>query len=314
VAVIGAGQFGKNHVRVVRESDRAELAAVVDTDPARAAEAAAGCLALSDYRDLRGRVDAAVIAAPTVCHAAIGCELMRAGIDVLVEKPMAADLGQADELIAAARATGRILQVGHLERYNPAVVALEQIVSRPLFFEIHRLNLFSPRSLDVDIVLDLMIHDLDIVLHLVGAAELEEIRAAGISILSEKVDIGNVRLQFQGGCVANLTASRVSTERVRKLRLFQPHEYISLDYGKQHAVKFRVGADRQISFAELPAAKGEPLALQFEAFLSSVETRAEPKLSGAAARRTLAVALAILDKMREHSQVVEQSLVTGRTP
>jgi predicted dehydrogenase len=229
---------------------------------------------------------------------------------VLVEKPMAADLAAADELIAAARATGRILQVGHLERYNPAVVAIEQIVTRPLFFEIHRLNLFSPRSLDVDIVLDLMIHDLDIVLHLVGAAELEEIRAAGISILSEKVDIGNVRLQFQGGCVANLTASRVSTERVRKLRLFQPQEYISLDYGKQHAVKFRVGADRQISFAELPAAKGEPLALQFEAFLSSVETRSEPKLNGAAARRTLQVALAILDKMKEHSQVVEQSLVT----
>src|SRR5260370_19906432 len=184
VAVIGAGQFGRNHVRVVRESGRAELVAVVDTDPARATEAAEGCLALSDYRDLRGRVDAAIIAAPTVSHAAIGCELMRAGIDVLVEKPMAADLSHADELTDVARATERILQVGHLERYNPAVVALEQIVTRPLFFEIHRLNLFSPRSLDVDIVLDLMIHDLDIVLHLVGAAELEEIRAAGISILS----------------------------------------------------------------------------------------------------------------------------------
>jgi predicted dehydrogenase len=165
----------------------------------------------------------------------------------------------------------------------------------------------------VDIVLDLMIHDLDIVLALVGPAELEEIRAAGISILSEKVDIGNVRLQFRGGCVANLTASRVSTERVRKLRLFQPQEYISLDYGKQQAVKFHVGADRQISFAELPAAKGEPLALQFEAFLSSVETRSEPKLSGVGARRTLEVALAILDKMKEHSQVVAQSLVTGWT-
>jgi predicted dehydrogenase len=313
VAVVGAGQFGRNHVRVARESGRAELVVVVDTDRARAAEAAAGCLALSDYRDLRGRVDAAIIAAPTVAHAEIGCELMQAGIDVLVEKPMAPDLDSADRLIETARACGRILQVGHLERYNPAVLALEQIVTRPLFFEIHRMNLFSPRSLDVDIVLDLMIHDLDIVLHLAGAAELEEIRAAGISILSDKVDIGNVRLQFRGGCVANLTASRVSTERIRKLRLFQPQEYISLDYGKQHAVRFHVGADRQISFAELPAAKGEPLALQFEAFLSSVETRSEPKLSGVAARRTLAVALAILDKMKEHSQVVAQSLVTGWT-
>ena len=313
VAVVGAGQFGRNHVRVARESARCDLAAVVDKDPARAREAAQGSVALADYRDLRGLVDAAIIAAPTAAHAEIGCELMQAGIDVLVEKPMAADLESAGRLIETARACGRILQVGHLERYNPAVLAVEQIVTQPLFFEIHRMNLFSPRSLDVDIVLDLMIHDLDIVLHLVGAAELEEIRAAGVSILSEKVDIGNVRLQFQGGCVANLTASRVSTERVRKLRLFQPREYISLDYGKQQAVKFHVGEDRQISFAELPAAKGEPLALQFEAFLSSVETRSEPKLSGTAARRTLEVALAILDKMKEHSQVVAQSLVTGWT-
>jgi predicted dehydrogenase len=314
VAVVGAGQFGRNHVRVVRESSRAELVAVVDTNPARAAEAAEGCLALCDYRDLQGRVDAAIVAVPTVAHAEIACELMRAGIDVLAEKPIAPDLESAGRLIETARACGRILQVGHLERYNPAVLALEQIVTRPLFFEIHRMNLFSPRSLDVDIVLDLMIHDLDIVLHLAGGVELEEIRAAGISILSEKVDIGNVRLQFRGGCVANLTASRVSTERIRKLRLFQPQEYISLDYGKQHAVRFRVGADRQISFAELPSAKGEPLALQFEAFLSSVETRSEPKLSGVAARRTLEVALAILDKMKEHSQIVSQSLVTGWTP
>jgi len=314
IAVVGAGQFGRNHVRVVRQSERAELVAVVDIDPARAAEAAEGCAALSDYRDLRGRVDAAIVAAPTVEHAVIGCELMRAGIDVLIEKPIAPDFESAARLIDTARDSGRILQVGHLERYNPAVIALEGVVTQPLFFEIHRLNLFSPRSLDVDIVLDLMIHDLDIVLHLVGEAKLEEIRAAGISILSQKVDIGNVRLQFSGGCVANLTASRVSTERVRKLRLFQPHEYISLDYGKQHAVKFHVGAERQISFAELPGTKGEPLALQFEAFLGSVESRSQPKLNGVVARRTLEVALAILDKMKEHSEVVAQSLVTGWTP
>ncbi|HTM48062.1 MAG TPA: Gfo/Idh/MocA family oxidoreductase [Bryobacteraceae bacterium] len=314
VAVVGAGQFGRNHVRVVRQSERAELAAVVDIDPARAAEAAQGLPALSDYRDLPGRVDAAIVATPTVAHAEIGCELMRAGIDVLVEKPIAPDLASADALVETARSSGRILQVGHLERYNPAVTALEKIVSRPLFFEIHRLNLFSPRGLDVDIVLDLMIHDLDIVLRMVGEARLEEIRAAGISILSEKVDIGNVRLQFAGGCVANLTASRVSTERVRKLRLFQPQEYISLDYSKQHAVKFHVGPDRQISFMELPSAKGEPLALQFESFLNSVETREQPKLDGMTARRTLEVALAILDKMRVHSEAVAQSLVTGWTP
>jgi predicted dehydrogenase len=314
VAVVGAGQFGRNHVRVAREAEQAELIAVVDTDSGRATEAAQGCLTLTDHRDLRGLVDAAIIAAPTSLHADIGCDLMEAGIDVLVEKPITSDLASAARLVQTAARYGRILQVGHLERYNPAVLALEPIVKHPLFFEIHRLNLFSPRSLDVDVVLDLMIHDLDIVLALAGAGEPEEIRAAGISILSEKVDIANVRLQFAGGCVANLTASRVSTERVRKLRLFQPHEYISLDYGKQHAVKFQVGANRQISFAELPAVKREPLAAQFDAFLANVESRAEPKLSGGVARRTLKVALAILDKMQEHSQLVAQSLVTGWTP
>lgn len=309
MAVVGAGQFGRNHVRVVRQSARAELAAVVDQDPARAAEAAE-CPAFTDVRELRGRADAAIVAVPTSVHAEIGCALMEAGLDVLVEKPIAADLEAADRLVRTAEATGRVLQAGHLERYNPVVLALEQAATHPLFFEIHRLSVFTPRSLDIDVVLDLMIHDLDIVLALVGT-EPEEIRAAGISILSPKVDIANVRLQFPGGCVANLTASRVSTERVRKLRLFQPREYISLDYAKQHAVRFRVGEDRQIAFAELPAAKAEPLQLQFDAFLDSVESRATPKLNGASARRTLAVALAILDKIKEHGEVVAQSLVSG---
>ncbi|MGH9658768.1 MAG: Gfo/Idh/MocA family protein, partial [Bryobacteraceae bacterium] len=235
---------------------------------------------------------------------------MEAGLDVLVEKPIAPDLDSADRLVETARATGRVLQTGHLERYNPVVQALERVVTRPLFFEIHRLSVFTPRSLDVDVVLDLMIHDIDIVLHLAGE-DPAEIRAAGISILSERIDIANVRLAFPGGCVANLTASRVSTERVRKLRLFQPHEYISLDYAKQHAVRFTVGAGQQIAFSELPAPRAEPLALQFDAFLASVESRAEPKLSGPAARRTLRVALAILDKIKEHAEVVARS---GWTP
>ena len=165
-------------------------------------------------------------------------------------------------------------------------MALEKVARQPLFFEIHRLSVFSPRSLDVDVVLDLMIHDIDILLSLVHA-EIEEIRAAGISILTSKVDIANVRLQFQGGCVANLTASRVSTDRVRKLRLFQPHQYISVDYGRQDAAVFSVGADRQISFEQLPVTKAEPLALQFEAFLDSIETRQTPKLSGHAGRLSL---------------------------
>ncbi|MCU1238395.1 MAG: oxidoreductase domain protein [Candidatus Solibacter sp.] len=315
VAVIGAGAFGQNHCRVVHESERAELAAIVDTDPARAADAASrfNTHALTDARELVGKIHAAVIAAPTTVHAELGCLLLEAGIDVLVEKPIAPDLAAADRLIAAAAHNGRILQVGHLERFNPAVAALEQRTTLPLFFEVHRMNLFSPRSLDVDVVLDLMIHDVDIILSLANA-EPEEIRAAGISILSGKVDIANVRLQFPNGCVANLTASRISTERVRKLRLFQPHQYLSLDYGRQDLAVFSVSGERQIGFEQAPVTKGEPLKLQFDAFLDSVATRNSPKSSGVAARRTLSAALAILDKIKEHSEVVSKTLVDGWKP
>jgi predicted dehydrogenase len=300
---------------VVHESEAALLAAIVDIDPARAGEAAAkyGTVALSDVRELAGKVDAAVIAAPTTVHAEIGCFLLEAGIDVLVEKPIAADLTAADRLIGAAERNGRILQVGHLERFNPAVVALEERATLPLFFEIHRMNLFSPRSLDVDVVLDLMIHDVDIVLAL-AKADPEEIRAAGISILSGKVDIANVRLQFPNGCVANLTASRISTERVRKLRLFQPHQYLSLDYGRQDLAVFSVSGERQIGFEQAPVTKGEPLKMQFEAFLASLAKRNLPKSSGVTARRTLSAALAILDKIEEHSDVVSKTLVDGWKP
>jgi|SRR5579864_7314952 len=314
LAVIGVGQFGKNHCRVIHECARAELVAVVDTDPARAGEAAAthGAQALSDYRELTGRVDAAVVAAPTSVHAEIGCWLLESGIDVLVEKPIATDLGDAGRLIDAAEKAGRILQVGHLERFNPAVVELERRATLPLFFEIHRLNVFSPRSLDVDVVLDLMIHDVDIVLAL-AQAEPAEIRAAGISILSPKVDIANARLQFPNGCVANLTASRVSTERVRKLRLFQPQQYLSLDYSRQDLAIFSV-AGGQIGFEQAAVPKGEPLRLQLEAFLDSVETRKSPKTSGAAARQSLGAALAILVKIKEHSGVVSQALAAGWKP
>jgi predicted dehydrogenase len=300
IGVVGAGQFGQNHCRAVRESARAELAAVADIDPARAD--------ITDFRELEGEVDAAIVAAPTSAHAAIGCWLLEHGIDVLVEKPIAPDLESADRLIAAAERQGRVLQVGHLERFNPAVAALEQRVTVPLFFEIQRLSVFSPRSLDVDVILDLMIHDIDIVVGLAGA-EPAEIRAAGISILSQKVDIANARLEFPNGCVANLTASRVSTDRVRKLRLFQPRQYISLDYAGQEALVFSVGENRQIAFERLPVAKAEPLQLQLDAFLDSVETRKSPKTSGRAARQTLRVALAILDKIKEHSGVVSQSLL-----
>jgi len=313
VAVVGAGQFGKHHMRVIRESERAELAAVVDQDPERAAEAASmyGCPYFADFRQLAGLVDAAVVAVPTVKHAEVGCPLLEAGIDLLVEKPIAADLDSARRLVDTAEAHGRILQVGHLERFNPAVAALREIVDAPLFFEIHRLSVFTPRSLDVDVVLDLMIHDLDIVLSLVKA-EPEEIRAAGISILSSKVDIANVRVAFPRGVVANFTASRVSTERVRKLRLFQPHQYISVDYGKQETTVLSVTPQRSIAFQPVVVNKAEPLRLEIEAFLDAVCNRSRPVVDGEDATRALRVAIAILDKIEEHSRVVAQSVASLR--
>ncbi len=315
LALIGAGQFGRNHARVIHESADAELSFVVDTDAGRAAEVAGqyGAEARTDAHEVIGKVDAAVVAVPTMAHESVGCLLLENGIDVLMEKPIAPNLAAATHLIETAERTGRILQVGHLERFNPAVVELERRTTLPLFFEIHRLNVFSPRSLDVDVVLDLMIHDVDIVLAL-AKAEPSEVRAAGIQILSQKVDIANVRLQFPNGCIANLTASRISTERVRKLRLFQPQQYLSLDYTRQDLAIFSVGANRQIGFEQAKISPSEPLKLQFAAFLNSVESRNSPKCSGHAARLTLGVALSILDKIEEHSELVSRSLEAGWKP
>jgi len=291
IAVAGAGAFGKNHLRIIHESKDAELAGVLEPDPQRAAEVAGryGCRVFHMLDEMGKHADAAIVATPTVTHSEIGCTLLAMGLDVLVEKPIAHDLASARALTDAAARHGRILQVGHLERFNPAVIALQPEISKPLFFEVHRLSEFSPRSLDVDVVLDLMIHDIDIVLSLTGEIP-EEIRAAGISILSAKVDIANVRLQFPSGCVANLTASRVSTERVRKLRLFQPHEYISLDYSRQDAIRFRVKPPMAIDFAPLTVTKDEPLRLELESFFESVATRRAPQVTGGQALAALEVA------------------------
>jgi predicted dehydrogenase len=309
IAVVGAGSFGRNHLRVIDQSEKAELAGVLDLDPARAEAAAQTyhCPKFASLDELAGRADAAVVATPTVSHAAIGCRLMELGLDVLIEKPIADTLDAARQLVATANRCGRILQVGHLERFNPAVIALGKALGTPLFFEIHRLSEFSPRSLDVDVVLDLMIHDIDIVLSLTRQTP-EEIRAAGIRILSSKVDIANVRLQFPSGCVANLTASRVSTERVRKLRLFQPHEYISLDYSRQEAVRFRVKPPLAIDFAPLPSIKEEPLKLELEDFFDSVSTRRPPIVTGEQGLAALEVAQAILNRIEEHALLVAETL------
>jgi predicted dehydrogenase len=309
IAVVGAGSFGRNHLRVIHQSPHAELAGVFELDESRAKQAAEayGCPIFDSFEQLAQRADAAIVATPTITHADVGCRLMELGLDVLVEKPIAHEPAAARRLVAAAAAQNKILQIGHLERFNPAVIALESAVTTPLFFEIHRMSEFSPRSLDVDVVLDLMIHDLDIVLWLTKSVP-EEIRAAGICILSAKVDIANVRLQFPDGCVANFTASRVSTERIRKLRLFQPHEYISLDYSRQDGVRFSVADGMKIGFAPLAVVKDEPLKLEIENFIESVVNRTQPRVTGEQGLAALEVAVDILAKIEEHSRVVARTL------
>jgi predicted dehydrogenase len=234
---------------------------------------------------------------------------MEAGVDVLIEKPLATSLAEADELIELARRHGRIGQVGHLERFNSAVTATLPLITRPMFFEVHRLSVFTPRSLDVDVVLDLMIHDLDVVLSFVKSP-ITEIRAVGLPILSGKVDIANVRLQFASGCVANFTASRVSTERVRKLRFFQPKQYISLDYGRQDVTVFSVGesgvpsVNPQIGISKPATAAGEPLLAELKAFLAAVRERSKPIVSLEEGRRALEVALEIVAAIAQHGKQV----------
>ncbi|HWE85186.1 MAG TPA: Gfo/Idh/MocA family oxidoreductase [Terracidiphilus sp.] len=248
VAVAGAGAFGRNHLRVYRELEQAgagvELVACIEPETGRAAEAEAqyGIPVFASVEELLradAQVQAASVAVPTVHHHAVASALLDGGLDVLVEKPIAATLAEADELVARAERAGRVVQVGHLERFNPAVLAVQPRLKRPMFFEAHRLSVFTPRSLDVDVVLDLMIHDLDIVLTF-AASPVREVRAVGLPIVSPKADIANVRVEFESGCVANFTASRVSTERVRKLRFFEPRQYVSIDYARRDVIVIRI--------------------------------------------------------------------------
>ena len=309
VAVVGCGEFGRNHARVYREIESATLAGVFDADDSRAAAFAKefDTRVFPSLEALQGEVDAASVAVPTVAHADVGCRLMEQGIDVLVEKPMAADLAEADALVDAAHRNSRILQIGHVERFNPAVLAVEPILNRPLFFEVHRLGVFTPRSLDVDVIYDLMIHDLDILLALVGEP-VTEVKAVGIPVLTDKVDIAHARLEFAGGAVANVTASRVSTERVRKVRFFQQHEYISLDYARRDAMRVRVnrpGPEPDFGFEKLDAPTVEPLRAELEAFLDSVRTRKQPKTDGISGRASLELAVRVMQSIQEHAERVQ---------
>lgn len=315
VAVVGAGDFGRNHVRVLRELEGAELVGIVEPNAERARQVAQeySTRVLPDLGALAGVADAAVVAVPTVEHAAVGCRLLEQGIDVLVEKPMAASLAEAGRLLDAARMRGRILQVGHLERFNPAIVAVQAVVSRPLFFEVHRLGIFTPRSLDIDVIFDVMIHNLDILLALVGSP-VTDLKAVGIPVLTEKVDIAHARIEFESGAVANVTASRVSTERVRKMRFFQEHEYLSVDYTRQDALRVRVrvpGAQPEFDFEKLPTTPEEPLRAELRAFLEAVRTRKAPVVDGAAGRRALELAERVMAGILEHARRVQLGAFAG---
>jgi predicted dehydrogenase len=319
---VGVGVFGRNHARVYKELEQqgeaVRLLGVVDPDTSRADAVARefGCKAFGSVHQMlttHSEVQAASVAAPTVHHLSLARELMNAGVDVLIEKPLAATLAEAEELVALAAKHKRIAQVGHLERFNPAVRATVPLLTKPMFFEVHRLSVFTPRSLDVDVVLDLMIHDLDIVLAF-AKSPVKEVRAVGLPILSGNVDIANVRLEFESGCIANFTASRVSTERVRKLRFFQPQQYISLDYGRQETVVFTVGQDRssgtpsanpQIGVTKPPVASEEPLHAELKAFLRAVQERSAPVVPLEDGRRALALALDIVAAIREHGMKVD---------
>src|SRR5438093_5595995 len=280
VAVIGVGHLGKQHARLYAELPGVELAGIVDIVESRANHIASlyKTPAFTNYRDIFGKVDAVSLAIPTTDHARVGVELLEQGVDVLVEKPIASNLEQARALIDAARQNRRILQVGHVERFNPVVALATELATTPQFFEVHRLAAFSPRSLDIDVVLDLMIHDIDIVLSLVPAA-VREVRAVGIPVLSQKPDIANARVEFQDGCVANFTASRVSFEKTRKLRFFQPHDYISVDYASQTGIMVSLRMGRVLE-RKLEPPKEEPLKLELQSFTECVRKRGKPAVSG----------------------------------
>lgn len=331
MAVFGAGSFGRNHLRIYRQLQQdglpVHLAAIIDPavssvadlnlpaapiPPPRFFATAEECLAA--HRSGALKLDAASICTPTTLHAPIAAAVLDAGIHALVEKPITRTLAEADDLVARAKTGNLVLQVGHLERFNPAVRAFVPYLNKPMFFEAHRLSIFTPRSLDVDVVLDLMVHDLDVVLSF-AQSPVREIRAVGLPILSGKTDIANVRVEFESGCIANFTASRVSTERVRKLRFFQPHQYVSIDYARQEILLIETAANQlatippdSINLPQAPGLKlarpsvtpGEPLRLEIEAFLNAVATCTRPIVSGEDGRAALALALDITAAIDAH--------------
>jgi predicted dehydrogenase len=305
VAVVGAGAIGEHRARLCRASRGVALIGVCDLRPERARAVAeryaAPVVAEADLA--RAPVDAVVIAVPTEAHAAVAAPFLERGVPVLVEKPIASTLEEADRLIALSERRGVLLQVGHTERFNPAVSALREVSRAPRFIEAHRLSTFQPRSLDIDVILDLMIHDVDVILELVRS-EVERIDAVGVQALSARLDIANARLAFRNGAAANLTASRVSVGKVRKLRVFESDAYLSLDYAQQEVLHYALerapGQERpQIVSRALPVERAEPLALELESFFGAVRGRGAPAVDGRQGRRALEVCVEIARCVRQ---------------
>jgi predicted dehydrogenase len=313
VAVIGVGEHGKNHARELRQVASAELVGVYDPQAERAGEVARefGVRAFQSLEDALAAARAVSVVIPTSHHAELAHRAFDRGVDVLLEKPISRTLEEADGLIQRAETEKRILQIGHVERFNPGVVAARAITHAPVFFEVHRLGVFSARSLDVDVVFDLMIHDLDLILWMVDSA-VKEVRAVGLAVLSDKVDIANARVEFENGTVANLTASRVSTEKVRKFRYFQPHEYITIDFARRDSLAVSVdrdGPSAKIGFQKLEAPPAEPLRAELEAFVESVRTRRPPLVGGREGRAALALAVRVMEGIEEHAASVNLPLM-----
>jgi len=302
IAVIGVGHLGKHHARILSSLAGAQLVAVVDTNRSRAEEIASASHTQPafDYRDVIGRVDAVTLAVPTEIHADLARDLLAAGIHVLVEKPMARSIAEADAMIDAAGDADVVLAVGQTERFNPAITAARPFLTDPRFIEVHRLGAFPERSLDIDVVFDLMIHDLDVVLSIVNS-DVASLEAVGVPVITPRVDIANVRLRFANGCIANLTASRISRDRVRKIRFFQPSSYVSIDYAAQKVERWSLeagaGSAPSIQGGDIAVDVEEPLKIELADFVDAVVHRRAPRVTGEAGRRALGLASEIVDKM-----------------
>lgn len=302
--VIGVGHLGQHHARILSALDDVDLVGVVDVDRERARRISSeyGTEIIEDVRSVLTRVDGVVVAVPTQEHLSVAAPLLEAGVSVLVEKPMATSSTEADVLVRSAETSGAILAVGHTERHNPAVAVARELISSPRFIEVHRLSTFQSRSLDIDVVFDVMIHDIDIVLSLVGS-EPVSLEAVGIPVLTDRVDIANARLRFESGCIANLTASRISREQVRKLRVFQPHALVTVDYAAQQVEAWRVARSNNgspsVDGGPIEVEMVEPLECELIDFVRSVRDGIEPSVTGVAGRRALAVAEEITHAMED---------------